>query len=76
MSDKFNSTTHNCPKCGSDLRGPTHTGPHPEWYGFGDTCEVCGDPPHFSRVIGVYDRDRDRTVAWRCPDCGHQEART
>ncbi len=26
----------------------------------------------FDRKIAIYDRDRDRTVAYRCPDCGHQ----
>lgn len=26
--------------------------------------------PPFKREIGQYDRDRDRTVAWVCPDCG------
>lgn len=27
---------------------------------------------HFSRRMGVYCLDRDRTVAWKCPDCGHR----
>ena len=26
----------------------------------------------FSRVLGVYDVRRDRTVAWKCPDCGRE----
>lgn len=30
---------------------------------------------HYSRTIGVYDYARDCTVAWRCPDCGYEEAR-
>lgn len=47
-----------CPKCHADLREivvVTGSG--------GDTWEG-------SRVIGVYDRDKDRTTHWRCPDCG------
>lgn len=34
-----------------------------------------GKSTHYSRVIGKYDRDQDRTVAWLCPDCGYEEAR-
>jgi len=37
-------------------------------------CLPYGDKPpesrFFSRVIGIYDWDKDRTVAWQCPDCG------
>jgi len=37
-------------------------------------CLPYGDRPEderfYSRMIGVYDRDRDRTVEWLCPDCG------
>jgi hypothetical protein len=25
----------------------------------------------YSRLVAIYDRDRDMTVAWRCPDCGY-----
>ena len=28
--------------------------------------------PPFKREISVYCRDRDRTVAYRCPDCDHE----
>jgi hypothetical protein len=31
-----------------------------------------GDATHFSRAIAIYSREEDRTVAWRCPDCGHE----
>jgi len=27
-------------------------------------------------VIGIYDRDRDRTTHWKCPDCGAEWERT
>lgn len=26
----------------------------------------------WGRQIGIYDMEKDRTVAWQCPDCGHQ----
>lgn len=48
-----------CPYCSSDLKGA----PIPNESLFGDLTR------HYSRVIGIYDRSRDRTVAWRCPDC-------
>ena len=25
---------------------------------------------HWGRRIGIYDMEKDRTVAWKCPDCG------
>ena len=31
-----------------------------------------GTKTHYSRVIGIYDMDVDMTVAYRCPDCGHE----
>jgi len=41
------------------------------------SCPLCSadlrDYEHgapFKREIGVYDSGADRTVAWRCPDCG------
>ena len=27
---------------------------------------------YFSRAVGHYDRNKDRTVAWSCPDCKHR----
>jgi hypothetical protein len=35
-----------------------------------------GDKTHFSRCIGIYDHNRDRTVEWLCPDCGVRWPRT
>ena len=26
----------------------------------------------FSRAIAIYDREKDQTVGWQCPDCGHE----
>ena len=50
-----------CPKCESSWVGA----PIPEQYQ-----EHHGDSKWYSRVIGLYDRDLDRTFAWQCPDCG------
>lgn len=54
-------SVHECPR-GCDLRGAPIPEEHREFYGSTET--------HFSRAIGIYDRDRDRTVEWHCPDCG------
>lgn len=53
-------TPEACPHCDADLRA----GEIPE-----DQREMFGDATHFSRLIGIYDRDLDRTVRWKCPDC-------
>ena len=54
-----------CPSCGVQFQGDPI--PEKDQESFGAT--------HFSRKIGVYSRERDRTVAWRCPDCGHEWSR-
>lgn len=54
------SLVTNCPKCGSlwhEKRIPEESRHH------------FGNARFFSRVLGIYDRDRDRTVAYQCPDC-------
>jgi len=51
-----------CPKCKASLRGKRIPEKHREAY---------GNATHFSRVIGLYDRNLDRTTHWKCPDCGH-----
>ncbi len=53
----------NCPSCGSSWRGDLIPETSREFYG-GST--------HFSRLVGIYSRERDRTVAWQCPDCGEK----
>ena len=66
-----------CHKCGSDLRGPTIHVDSRHYYGYkeDEPCEACGKEPHFSRLVGLYDYGVDRTIAWRCPDCGYVEER-
>lgn len=53
----------NCRKCGVSFDG----GSIPE-----NIREHYSPPYRWSRRIGIYDRDLDRTVAWRCPDCGDE----
>lgn len=61
-----------CPMCGADLKA----GDIPQesldkgYYGDERICSGCGGPRHFSRLIGISDWERDRTVEWLCPDCG------
>ena len=65
-----------CSKCGADLRGPAIPPEHLHHYGGDAVCRHgCGQPSHYSRLIGVYNINTDRTESWLCPDCGHQEAR-
>lgn len=51
--------TEHCPHCGVSLQGD----PIPE-----DIAHHYS-ATHWSRKIGIYDRDADRTVSYRCPDC-------
>lgn len=50
-----------CPECGTSWLAE----PIPE-----ASRHHYGGRTHFRRLIGIYDPRRDRTVAWRCPDCG------
>lgn len=50
-----------CPKCNADW----DAGPIPEQYR-----KYYAPPYRFSRLISIYDRWQDRTVAHKCPDCG------
>lgn len=64
------TNTDTCPHCKADLQGA----PIPEEYiqkGYYDP-----ETTHYSRRIGVYDLNTDRTVAWRCPDCGDEWERS
>lgn len=54
------TTPFRCPKCDADLDG----GPMP---GVSDNGH-----PRYTRAISIYSREKDRTVAWRCPDCKHE----
>ena len=55
-----------CPHCGVSLQGKRIA--KKDQGAFGAT--------HSSRKIGIYDREADRTVAWKCPDCHKYWSRT
>jgi hypothetical protein len=57
------SALMNCPACGASLDG----GPIPE-----ESRQHYSPPYRWKREIGIYSIERDRTVAWRCPDCNHE----
>ena len=50
-----------CPECATNLQGE----PIPE-----KSQEFFGYATHFSRKIGIYNMDRDRTEEYMCPDFG------
>jgi len=52
-----------CPSCGASFDG----GPIPE-----NIRQHYGPPYRWSRRIAIVDRDLDRCVAYRCPDCAHE----
>lgn len=69
----------NCPACGTDLNGDliwdTLAKRHSmdeadrfaaEYYGATRT------QGRWGRQISIYSREKDRTVAYRCPDCLHE----
>jgi hypothetical protein len=52
-----------CPKCSADFDGgdiPLNIRQH------------YSPPYRWNRAIGISDPDKDRLVAWRCPDCRHE----
>lgn len=59
---KLMDNKENCPNCGSNLQGEPI--PVESQRNYGAT--------HFSRKIGIYSRETDKTVEWKCPDCDYQ----
>lgn len=62
---ELESSREECPHCSAQLQGDPIPEDQQHWFG----------ATHFSRKIGLTDRERDRTTAWRCPDCGETWAR-
>lgn len=69
----------NCPACKADMNGGSI------WQHFYDRhgseakadriAAMYGATRSFGRwgrALAIYSRERDRTVAYRCPDCGHE----
>lgn len=72
----------NCPNCGVDLNGGSI------WEFFfqqkGDEAEAdriaamygaTRTEGQWGRQLAIYDTELDRTVAHKCPDCGHEWSR-
>lgn len=55
----FDDQTH-CPHCGAQWQGEEI----PE-----DQRELFGNATHFSKLIGIYSLEEDRTTHWMCPEC-------
>lgn len=67
-----------CSSCEADLRAGEIPDKYLYMYGAEQESECrygCGGKSHYSRLIGIYSRESDRTISWMCPDCGHTEER-
>ena len=65
-NNKLNRDSETCPHCGANL---IHS-EIPE-----KDREDFGGKKYFLRVVGIYDMDRDMTVAYQCPDCLAEDGR-
>lgn len=68
-----------CPNCGISLTGGSIWETFFEKYGTerqaDETAALYGATRElgtWGRAIGLYDIAKDRTVSWKCPDCGHE----
>jgi len=57
--NEFKNNKENCPFCKTELQGEPIPKKDQELFG----------ATHFSRKIGLYSLERDRTVEYKCPDC-------
>lgn len=71
-----------CPNCNANLEGDLIFDTFLEKYGDEqkalETAEMYGatrNEGRWGREIAIYDREKDRTVAYVCPDCDHQWGR-
>jgi rubrerythrin len=72
-----------CPNCNVDLDSDSiweyflkETGSETEADRIAEMYGANREKGRWGRTIALYDRDKDRTVAWKCPDCGHTWERT
>jgi rubrerythrin len=72
-----------CPNCNADLDGGSIwetffqlTGSEEEADRKAEMYGATREKGRWGRTIALYDRDKDRTVAWKCPDCEHTWERT
>ena len=74
-----NKTANTCPNCSVDLNGgliwQTFMDQYQDEVKADEAAEMYGatrTEGHWKRQIGLYSQERDRTVAWLCPDCKHE----
>jgi hypothetical protein len=72
-----------CPNCNADLDGDSiwehffqKTGNEEKADKAAEVYGATREKGKFGRAIALYDRDQDRTVAWKCPDCEYAWERT
>lgn len=72
----------NCPACGVSLDGGgiwdhffKQTGDEAEADRIASVYGATRTTGQWDRKIGIYDTMKDRTVAWRCPDCYYERER-
>ena len=69
-----------CPKCNSNLEGQLIYETFLDQYAGDETKALEAAAMYgatktegrWGRAIGIYSMEKDRTVAYRCPDCGHE----
>jgi hypothetical protein len=68
-----------CPKCGVSLEGELIWEHFYREKGDKDAADQIASfygatrtEGRWGRAISLYDRDKDRTVAYQCPDCNHK----
>jgi len=73
------SENGHCPNCGTNLDGGSIYEHFLKEYGDEkkalETAAMYGadkEKGQWGRQLAIYDRDLDRTVAYRCPDCKHE----
>ena len=71
-----------CPNCDIDLDGGSiwqhffaQEGSEEEADRIAEMYGATRAKGQWGREIGIYDTERDRTVSWQCPDCGHEWSR-
>lgn len=71
-----------CPHCNTDLNGGFIWATFFEKYGSEEEADRVSEmygaskgSGKWGRQIGIYDLYKDRTVSWRCPDCGGEWSR-
>lgn len=72
----------NCPNCNVSLKGGLIWDTFFKRYEDEDEADRIAEmygatrtTGHWGRKIGIYCMERDRTVAWKCPDCDHEWGR-